>query len=78
MNKTVFYCFAYFFPGQNNSLCMARSSPNRREEFHVVVQPTPALHGTPSLNTIGDNIRAIADNQHISSTLEEAIKGHPR
>ena len=62
---------------------MARSSPNRREEFHVAVQPTPALHGTPSLNTIGDSIRAIiadnlADNQHISSKLEEAIKGHPR
>ena len=56
---------------------MARSSPNRLEEFHVAVQPTPALHGTPSLNTIGDNIIDIADNQHISSTLEEAINGHP-
>ena len=53
---------------------MARSSPNRQEEFHVAVQPTLALHGTPSLNTVGDNIRVIADNQHISCTLEEAIK----
>ena len=52
---------------------MARSSPNRRDEFHVAVQPTPVLHGTPSLNTVVKNIR-VADNQHISSTLEGAIK----